>query len=161
MKSIIFAVIAITLYAIQNTLIDVKLKQYSTVSLLVGFYLILLPLGLGLFLFMKMTGQPIAVPTDDSLKILGVVAVAFFVADFFFIGAYTSGGDVVTITIITVLMPVIGAVLKFLWVKEVPTTYHFAGFAFAALAIIFIAVGNSKKPIVIEDSAKTEIRAVK
>ncbi len=152
MKSIVFALIATILYAIQNTLIDVKLKQYSTVSLLLGFYLILLPLGIAMFLFMKFTGQPISIPSGEGIKIVAVVAISFFVADFFFVGAYTSGGNVVTITIILVLMPVIGAIIKFLWVKEIPTSYHIVGFIFAALAVTFIAIGNSKKPISIEEA---------
>ncbi|MEI7777358.1 MAG: EamA family transporter [bacterium] len=147
MKSIIFALIGITLYAVQNAIIDVKLKQYSAVSLLVGFYLVLLPLGVCLLLYQKSTGQPMAMPSGSSFKILVAVAVMFFVADFFYVGAYTSGGNVVVVTILFVLMPVLGALIKFLWVKEVPTPYHFVGFVCAALAIFFIAIGNSKKPI--------------
>ena len=147
MKSIVYAIIGVVLYAVQNVLIDVKLKEYSTVSLLLGFYLMLLPLALGLFLYQKYMGQGVLVPTGDALKVVAAVAFMFFVADFFYIGAYTSGGNVVVVTIMLVLMPVIGALLKFLWVKEIPTPYHVAGFVCAMLAVVFIAVGNSKKPI--------------
>lgn len=153
MKSIIYALVGIVLYAVQNTIIDVKLRQFSTVGLLVGFYLILLPLGLGLFLYQKLSGTALVIPSGNDFKIVAAVAVMFFVADFFYVGAYTSGGNVVVVTILFVLMPVFGALMKFLWVREAPTPFHFAGFFFALLAVIFIAIGNSKKPIEIKAEA--------
>jgi drug/metabolite transporter (DMT)-like permease len=149
-KSIVYAIIGIVLYAIQNVIIDVKLKQYSTISLLLGFYLALLPLAGLLFVYQKYFGDGVVVPSGDALKIVAVVAVMFFIADFFYLGAYTSGGNVVVVTILLVLMPIIGALLKFLWVKEVPTLYHIASFVFATLAVVFIAIGNSKKTVEVE-----------
>jgi drug/metabolite transporter (DMT)-like permease len=146
MKSIIYALIGIILYAVQNTIIDVRLKQYSTVSLLVGMYIILLPLGVGLFLYQKYMGQAMITPSGNDFKIVAFVAAMFFIGDFFYVGAYTSGGNVVTITILLVLMPVIGGLMKFWWLKESPTPYHFVAFVCAALAIVFIALGDSKKP---------------
>ena len=145
MKSVIFALIAIVLYAIQNTVIDVKLKSNSTVSLLLGFYIILLPIAICHFSYMKLFGGGVVMPTGNSLLILGGVAVAFYVADYFYIGAYTAGGNVASVSIIAVLMPAVGVIMKFFWVKETPTPYHYGGFVFATLAIIFIAIGNSKK----------------
>lgn len=143
------------LYAIQNAVIDVKLKQFSTVSILLGFYIILLPLACGLFLYQKLMGQPLVFPTGEPLKILAVVSAVFFVADFFYVGAYTSGGNVVAITTICILMPVVGGLMKFVWVKEVPTPYHLAGFVLAALAVILIAVGDTRKPIKLAEQAES------
>jgi len=157
MKPVIYAFIGIVLYAIQNTIIDVKLKQHSTVGLLMGIYIILLPLAAGLFFYQKLSGQSMSIPTGSSFKILAAVAVMFFVADFFYVGAYTSGGNVVVITIMLVLMPVIGTFMKFVWIKERPTMYHFVGFILATCAVICIAIGNSKKtPIIaMEEQAST------
>jgi drug/metabolite transporter (DMT)-like permease len=155
MKLIIFALIGVVLYAIQNTLIDVKLKGYSTVGILLRFYIVLLPLALGLFLYQKIAGQPLVIPSGDALKVLAAIAVMFFVADFFYIGAYTSGGNVVVVTILLVLMPVLGALMKYVWVKEVPTPYHLASFVCATLAVVFIAVGNSKKPVEVQKQQGT------
>lgn len=153
MKPILFALMAVILYAIQNVLIDVKLKQYSTIALLLGFYLVLLPLGLIAFIYLKSTGQPVVLPSGDGLKILVVVAVLFFVADVLYVGAYTSGGEVVSITILAVLMPVVGAIVKYIWVKEPPTKYHVAGLICAALAITFVGIGNLKKPAAVSPAA--------
>ncbi len=159
MKPIVFALIGIVLYAIQNTLIDVKLKGYPTVSILLGFYIILLPLAFGLFLYQKIIGQPVAIPSGNALKTLAAIAVMFFVADFFYIGAYNSGGNVVVVTILLVLMPVLGALIKFVWVKEVPTTYHIASFVCAAIAVVFIAIGNIKKPAEIPKQQEPSMKA--
>jgi drug/metabolite transporter (DMT)-like permease len=147
LKSIIYALIGLTLYAVQNTIIDVRLKQFSTLSLLVVFYLTMLPLGLMLLVYQKYTGEQLTIPTGDSLKIVVVVAIMFFIADFFYIGAYTSGGSAVPITILAALVPVVCALMKFVWVREVPTNFHFAGFVCALLAVAFIAFGNSRKPL--------------
>jgi drug/metabolite transporter (DMT)-like permease len=147
MKSIVYALIGIVLYGIQNAVIDVKLKQFSTVSLLLGMYAVLFPLALCLFFYQKYTGNPVMVPDWGSFGIVAAVAIMFFIADFFYIGAYTMGGNVVVITIMLVLMPVIGALIKFIWVKEVPTSYHIAGFILATAAVICVAIGNVKKPL--------------
>lgn len=147
MKSVIYALIGISLYSIQNAIIDVKLKQFSTVSLLLTFYMVLFPMAAGLFAYQKLFGQPVAMPSGGSLALAASVAVMFFIADFFYIGAYTKGGGVVVITIMMVLMPVIGGLIKFVWVQDMPTPYHFAAFIFAALAVTCVAVGNKKKPI--------------
>ncbi len=157
MKSITWALIGIVLYAIQNTIIDVRLSKYSTVSLLVGWYIMLLPLALGLYLYHRYFGSPTPFPAGADLKLLAAVAVMFFIADFFYIGAFTAGGNAVTITILLVLMPVVASVMKFVWVKEVPTPYHFAAFLLAFGAVALVAVGNSKKPVKVASSSPAAV----
>jgi len=159
MKSIVYALIGLTLYAVQNVIIDVKLKQYSTMGLLVGFYLVMLPVGLGVIFYQKYTGQSLSIPSGNAMGIVAAVALMFFIADFFYIGAYTSGGSAVPITILAALVPVVCALLKFLWVKEVPTRFHLAGFACALLAIVFIALGNAQKKVEVKSDDSTLIAA--
>ena len=45
-KTIIYAFIAMWLYALQNVLLEVRLAKYSTIGLLVCWYFTLAPLGL-------------------------------------------------------------------------------------------------------------------
>jgi drug/metabolite transporter (DMT)-like permease len=146
MKSLMYAVIAMVLYAIQNTVIDVKLKQYSTLSLLLWFYIVLLPLAAIFLGLQKLTGQDVSLPSGNTLKLVILVATMFFIADFFFVGAYTSGGDVVAITVTISLMPVVGALIKYFWVKETLTRYHFGAIVLGLSAVVLVAIGNSKKP---------------
>ncbi|MBX4195457.1 hypothetical protein KW796_00670 [Candidatus Parcubacteria bacterium] len=147
MKPTVYAVIGLVMYGLQNAIIDIKLKGYSTVSLLVGFYLILLPLGLGLFLYQKYVGQPLVIPSGSAMMTVSAVAIMFFIADFFYIGAYTNGGNAIAITILAALVPVVVALVKFGVIREVPTPYHFGGFVLALMSVMLVAYGNSKKPI--------------
>ncbi len=95
-------------------------------------------------------------PSGNLLLLAGAVGLMFLLADFFYIGAYTSGGSAVPITILAALVPVVCAIMKFVWVKEIPTRYHLAGFACALLAITFIAIGNAKKPPEVVTTTATE-----
>lgn len=145
MRSVIYALVGIVMYAITNTIIDVRLKQYSTVGLLISWYIVLLPLTLGLYLYQRFAGKPTTLPSGNDVWFLLAVGVVFFVADFFYIGAFTAGGNAVTITILAVLLPVIVALIKFFWIKETPTLYHLAAFVCALLAVAFIAVGTQSR----------------
>ena len=48
-KTIIYAFIAMWLYALQNVVLEVRLAKYSTIGLLVCWYFTLAPLGLAAF----------------------------------------------------------------------------------------------------------------
>jgi drug/metabolite transporter (DMT)-like permease len=138
------------MYGLQNAIIDVKLRQYSTVGLLIGWYLTMLPMGLLLFAYQKYSQQEVVLPPYDALKIVGAVAIMFFIADFFYIGAFTNGGDALTITILALIVPLVVAITKFVWVGEAPTKYHLVAFACAVLTVVFVAIGNMKKPVEID-----------
>jgi drug/metabolite transporter (DMT)-like permease len=144
-KVVFQALVGIILYAVQNTIIDVKLKQYSTLALLLQWYLVMLPLGAAVLIYQWYWGKEIIMPSGTDFKLVAAIAVMFFIADALYIGAFQSGGDVVTITILATLIPVMGAGIKWGWLGEAPTRYHFAAFIFAVLAVSFIAIGNSKK----------------
>jgi drug/metabolite transporter (DMT)-like permease len=160
MNAVVSALIGFTLSAVSNTVLDVKLKQYSTAELLIGWYLILLPFGAVLFMYQKYWGTGARIPQGSDFTLMAVAAVFFFLADFFYLNAYTKyGGDVVTITILVTLIPVIAAVLKFGWVGEAPTKYHVVAFAFAALAVTFIAIGNKQKPVERATASATQVQA--
>lgn len=158
MKAVLFALIGIVLYAIQNTIIDVRLSHYKTAELLIGWYVMMLPLGAAYFLYQRFLGGGATIPAGTDFLIVAATAVMFFVADYFYLGAYTKyGGGVVTVTIVAVLMPVLGAALKFAWVGEKPTWYHAAAFLCAALAVVFVALGNKHRSTAITLSAPTGI----
>ncbi|MDO8565144.1 MAG: DMT family transporter [bacterium] len=157
MKPIVYAVIGVLMYGVQNAIIDLRLREYSTVGLLIGWYVTMLPLGLILFAYQKYSGQPIQLPPQDAMKIVGAVAVMFFIADFFYISAFTSGGNAIAITILAVLVPIVVAIAKFVMTREMPTGYHFAAFACATLAVALVAIGNTKKPIATEETAPAQL----
>ena len=146
MRPIIYAVSGIILYGLMNAVIDVKLRQYSTVGLLIGWYVTMLPMGILLFVYQRYSGQTIVLPPPDAMKIVAAVAAMFFIADFFYIGAFTNGGDALTITILALLVPLVVAVTKFAWVGATPNRYHIIALICGALTVTFVALGNASKP---------------
>ena len=148
------------MYSILNTIIEVKLKHLPTFSLLCTLYLILLPVVTTIFLIQKRIDPSMSFPTGDTLWVVAAVAVMFLIADYMYYGAFAKGGNVVTITTLLVLMPVLSGLLKFLWVKELPTPYHFGAVVLAAGAVILVAIGNTKKsPAVAESTQITPVVA--
>ena len=158
MKSIIYAIIGLIMYGLQNAIIDVKLKEFSVLSLLVGFYLVLLPLGLLLFAYQWFFGEKMVLPPREAMYLVAAVAAMFFVADFFYVAAFTNGGNAIAITILAALVPVVVAITKFVWVREVPTAYHVVGFTFALAAVACVALGNMKEGKTVEESIEPQHR---
>jgi drug/metabolite transporter (DMT)-like permease len=144
MKPIILASIGIVFYTMSNVIMDVKLKQYSIFSILLWLYIFCTPIALSGLIYQKLMGQGLVFPAGKVLLLIAVVGLMFIVGDILYLGAFKKS-NVVALTSLLALMPVVAAITKFVWVGEIPTTYHFGGFAFAAVAVILIAIGNSKK----------------
>jgi drug/metabolite transporter (DMT)-like permease len=145
MKAVSFAIIAIVLYAVQNALIELFLRKYSAVGILVISYIVMLPLCLGSILVMRATGQEITYPVGKDLWILVAVATMFFAADFLYVKAYTVGASALVVTTCLVLMPVVATAFKAIWVREAPSVYQVGAFVCAAAAVTMIALGERNK----------------
>ncbi|MFH0852211.1 MAG: EamA family transporter [bacterium] len=142
MKSIIYACVALVLYATQNVVLEQKLAKCNTFSLLVLLYSAMLPLAIaGYWFFARRQGA--FLPPGNLLWITLLVGVVYFFADAFFISAYTSGGNLIAIATIAALFPVFASVVKYLWVGGLPNRYQIIGYLFAAIAVIFMAKGQT------------------
>lgn len=141
-RPIVYAFVAMWLYGLQNVIIEVKLAKYTTMALLLFWYFAMVPLALAGLGYMYFTGQSIAIPNRTDAVIATAVAVMFFFADFFYVGAYTNGGSVLVVTTMVVLFPAIAQLIKFLWVGGSWNYYHIFGYLFAALAVILISKGS-------------------
>jgi hypothetical protein len=146
-KTIIYAFIAMWLYALQNVVLEVRLAKYSTIGLLVCWYFTLAPLGLAALAWLRYTGQPLTLPARADLGMVVAAGALFFVADLFYIGAYTgshaSGGGLLAITTMLVLFPAIAQIIKFAWVGGRMNWWHAAGYLLAAVAVLLISKGSS------------------
>lgn len=141
-RPVVFAFLAMWLYALTNVILEVKLSKYTTMGLLLFWYFTLLPLALAGIGYMRLTGQTIVLPDrTDALIAIGVAAVFFF-ADYFYIGAYTSGGSLLAITTLVILFPVIAQFIKYLWVGGDVNLYHLFGYVLAAIAVFLIGKGS-------------------
>lgn len=144
-KPIVYAFLAMWLYALQNVAIEVKLSKYTTMALLLYWYFTLAPLAVAGLGYMYLTGQNVIMPNRHDAKIAIAVGVAFFFADFFYISAYTSGGSLLAITSLVVLFPAIAQLIKFVWVGGSPNYYHMFGYLLAAIAVILISKGSAEQ----------------
>jgi hypothetical protein len=142
-RPVLYAFVAMCLYALQNVLLEVRLSKYSTLGLLVYWYFTLAPLaavGIG---YLYLTGQNLTMPSRLDVPIVIAVGVLFFVADLFYVGAFTSGGNLLAITTLVVLFPAIAQLIKFAWVGGRLNYYHLVGYILAAVAIILIGKGSA------------------
>ena len=142
-RPVLYAFIAMCLYALQNVLLEVRLSKYSTMGLLMYWYFTLAPLAVAGMGYLYLTGQHLTLPSRPDAPIVVAVGVLFFVADLFYVSAYTSGGNLLAITTLVVLFPAIAQLIKFAWVGGTMNYYHLIGYLLAALAIILIGKGSA------------------
>ena len=143
-KPVIFALLAVVFYAVASVALEQKFSKYNNLSLLVVYAFIVMTLALSARSYLK-TADPVwDFPTGQALLLMGTVGVVFFLADYFYLGAYTNKGDVITITTIVTLTPVVASVVKYLWVGGVPNSWQFAAYASAAVTVMLAAKGASQ-----------------
>lgn len=142
-KPVVYAFLAMWLYAFSNVVIEVKLAKYTTMALLLYWYFTLAPLAVAGLGYMYLSGQKIVVPGGSDAWMAIAAAVVFFFADYFYIGAYTSGGSLLAVTTLVVLFPAIAQLIKFVWVGGSPNYYHLAGYLLAAIAVVLISKGSA------------------
>lgn len=141
-KSLYFPLIAVVCYAVANVVLEQKLSKYNNLSLLVVYAGLIFVLAAVLRQFMR-TADPVwDFPAGAAMLLMIAVALVFFAADYFYLGAYTNGGDVLTITMIMTLLPVVASVVKFLWVGGLPNKWQLAAYACAIAAVALAAKGS-------------------
>ena len=138
----VYALVAMWLYALQNVLLEVRLAKYTALGLMVYWYFTLAPLALLGIGFMYWSHQPIRMPDMKDGGVAIAIGTMFFVADYFYISAYTSGGKLMAITTLTVMVPIMAQLIKMLWSGGSFNRYHVIGYVLAALAVILINKGN-------------------
>jgi drug/metabolite transporter (DMT)-like permease len=84
-------------------------------------------------------------PTGTFLVLAVVLGLIYTMGDWFFISAYNKGGDLVTITCITVLIPVVASLIKFGITKSLPNLWQVSGYVLAAVAVVLVAKGSMAK----------------
>ncbi len=142
MKPVIYALLALVLYAFQNVFLEQKLSRYNTIALMVYFYVTLLPLALISLCYLKISGQDIVAPPGGTILTVVLVGSLYFFADYFYIGAYTSGGSVLTVTSIVIMFPVFASVIKHFWIGGFPNVFQILGYLLAVVSVLLISKGS-------------------
>lgn len=142
MKSYIYALMGTALYAITGVVIEQKLEKFNTTALVLLFVIPIVPVALIGLWIQKSTNHEINFPTGSALWITMVLGVTYFFADYFYLHAFTQGGNVVTISTIILIVPAVAAILRYFWVGGKPNVYQVAGYALIVVAMFLVAKGN-------------------
>lgn len=143
MKPIVFTLIAMFCYAASNVLVELKFSKYNTMVLVSCFSGVVCLVALIILAFTK-SGDPTAhFPTGHMILWMLGLGIIYTIADSFYMGAYTSGGGLVAITCISMMMPIFATGIKFFIADgPVPNLWHVAGYVLAACGLLCIVKGN-------------------
>ncbi len=142
MKPVIFAILAITLYALTSVVVEQKLGRFSNLALTFLFTLPFIPLSLIFLSSSKLLNEEPVFPKGGYFWLTMLLGAIYFLADYFYIGAFTSGGNVITIATILLLGPVIVSIFRHFWVGGYPNTYQFLGYILVVIAVLLITKGS-------------------
>ena len=140
MKPEFFAVIAVVIYAAMAILIDQYLASYAPPAILLLCYVVMAPLAAGSLGFMKYSGVETNIPKGLIVFLVFAIGLMYFVADFSYVKAL-SGGRVVSVTLILILIPVLTSFLKYFFDKEIPSSDQLIAFVLAVSAVYFSSRG--------------------
>jgi len=142
LKQIIYACVAVLLYALGNVITEQKLKPYTQFGIMIYCYVPMVIFTIGALSVMKARGQKVAYPHGEGLYVAGLIAIVFFVADSFFFSAYTNNADAFTVSSIVVMFPAAASLMKFMWTGQLPNRFHVAAYLVALVAVVLAEKGN-------------------
>ncbi len=142
MKPVIFSLIAMIFFAVSNTMLEMKFSKYNNLTLMSAYSFVICVFATMTRLVVKKEDPSFLFPTGTNLALLFLMGLLFAIADYFYVGAYTNGGSLLTVTSITIMFPIFASVIKFLVAKQVPNKWQFAGYILAACAILMVVKGN-------------------
>jgi len=145
MKPILFSLVATGCYAVCNVLLELKFSKLNALTVMILYASVIWISAFGMRQFIN-TGDPsFSFPTGKLLVLAIVLGLIYTAGDYFFVSAYTSGGDVITITCITILIPVIASLLKFGITQQLPNLWQVSGYLLAAAGVFLVAKGSVTK----------------
>ncbi|MBI4020886.1 MAG: hypothetical protein HY369_01450 [Candidatus Aenigmarchaeota archaeon] len=134
MTPVLFALLAILLYAPMNVVMERRLSHLDPLSILLVSY----PVMFGCILLARAAqGAPAktaAVPTD--YLIAAGAGVLWFLADWCYIQAYHAKGSAVAVTTVAVLLPAAAAVVSLLWSGNLPAPRQVLAWVLAAVVVV-------------------------
>lgn len=139
MKTALFATGAMLFYAAGSIIIDQKLRQVSPFATMLFYALgVSTVAALGL-LAQRQSGMALTMPQGNQYWLLVALAAAIVVADFCYFSAYTSGGSLIMVTTLVVLLPVFASLIKFALGGGLPSLAQLIGWLFAAVAVFLVS----------------------
>jgi drug/metabolite transporter (DMT)-like permease len=141
MKPVLLALAGMSIYAVTGVVIEQRLEKFTTASLVLLFTLPMVPIA-ALWLAYQKTHGGIVFPKGWALALTLILGAVYFFGDYFYLGAFTSGGNVLVISTIAIMAPVLTAIIRNVWVGGWPNAWQIGGYALAACAVLLLAHGN-------------------
>ncbi len=142
MKPVLWALAMTVCYAASNVIIERKLASASTLPLMVFNYLVLLTMSFAVLMGRNMAaGTTAELPTGSLYAWIALWAVIVLIADFCFFRAYHSGGSVVLVTMLIIMIPLFAILIKAATGAGWPSSSQWAAIPFAATAIYLATRG--------------------
>ncbi len=149
-KATVFAILAPILYALGNVLLEHKFSKYNNLTLMIVYGTVITVSAIIVRVLIKNESFSYNFPVGNELWLLVALGFIFFAAAYFFIGAYTNGGKLLTITILMILLPVFASLFKFTssfvihgMVYTQPNHLQLSGYILAAIAVLLVVKGSS------------------
>ena len=145
MKPILFTLIATGCYSVCNVLLELKFSKLNPLTLMIMYASVIWVSAFSVRQVVKTDDPSFNFPGGTMLVLAVVLGLIYATGDYFFVSAYAKGGDVITITCITILIPVIASLMKFSITKQLPNTWQVSGYVLAAVGVILVAKGSMIK----------------
>jgi drug/metabolite transporter (DMT)-like permease len=145
MKPILFTLVATACYAVCNVLLELKFSKLNALTLMIVYASVIWISAVGMRQLVKTNDPSFSFPTGTVLLLAIGLGLIYTAGDYFFVSAYNNGGDVVTITCITVLIPVVASLIKFGVTQHLPNLWQVSGYVLAVGAVVLVAKGSTAK----------------
>ena len=135
-------------YAVANVVLDLKLKQYNRFVLMFGYSIFIFTTAcIGRYILQPLLKLPgsTTIHLGSDLGWMAFLGVLFALADVFYVGAYTDGGNLITVTAISLLFPVFSNLIQNVWVRNLPNGWQVLGYTLGVLAMLAVGYGSSIK----------------
>ena len=143
-KPALLAGTALVIYAFQNVLMEVKLARFNVIALVLCAELVMLPLTLSTYAYLRSTGNAPEFPRGVLFLLTLLTGLLWWLGDVTYVSAYTMGGKVEVIATIVALFPVMTSLVKYFWTGGVPNRFQLAGYVLAAAAVYLTTRGTSR-----------------
>ena len=136
MKVVFFALAALFLYAIANTIIEKKLGNISPLANTTCFYLGLLAVSAPLVLFRNQIGLKLTMPSASHFWLLALCGALFFFADLAWFQAYHGGGRLEQVTAVFLAFPILIALINAIAGGSLPTKSDIMSWVIVGIGLI-------------------------
>lgn len=137
MKTVAYALAALFLYAIANTIIEKKLGNISPLANTTCFYLGLLLVSAPLVIFRQQIGFTLVMPERSHIWLLALCGGLFFFADLAWFQAYhTKGGNLEQVTTAYLAFPLFIAFFNAISDGKLPTKSDIASWIIVGIGLI-------------------------